>query len=476
IDDVLVPFVAACIEAYDPFIGHAESGIEIELDERYPPMIKSFKYPATRPSLPKKQSFLSLKGFRAWWNAPSTLPPALQVRFPLNLLVFLFLPIIIPLMILIIIGRFMWKSFKSKKRIRMLEKNDAGNRSAIVKFVSSLGHTVEDAVVEMMEDETAQNVSPGDVEKTPHPTTPPTTSKAPPPTFTYPPIHAPSNPVPSAVQPILTPTQLRIIENLNQLPRLKKGFVWLDGLTNTHATIMCRDINEFEFHRRGEDPKRSPKQEAHCPLAPLAQLWHRFLLYHYNKSYFCVFSAVPTRLLTCIGTSDHDIPLNYHKSQVSNSSRQIVRAPITMSPQLQKRGSFGSAVKVLMIVIPVVFLLLIIAKVAFTMYHRKKQIDKKTMNTMVKQQGYCSCQHYQSCHHCKDGERQDLEMMMTADLEAAGGPSHELRAQRSLESDTTRVAVPAHIPTPPAVPVPVALEEPSNGKRDVAPPPYTEQV
>ncbi|KAG9007163.1 hypothetical protein FRB90_009502, partial [Tulasnella sp. 427] len=420
-----------------------------ELDGRYPPMIKSFKYPKTPPVLPKKQSFLSVDGFRAWLNAPSTLPPPLQSvstgaldvvtnPSPLGQLVFLFLPIIIPLMIFFIIGRFMWKSFKSKKRIRILEKNDAGNRSAIVKFVSGLGHTVEDAVVEMMEDETAQNVSPGDVEKNSHtPTTAPTTSKARPPTFTYPPIHAPPNPVPSAVQPVLTPTQLRIIENLNQLPRLKKGFVWLDGLTNTHATIMCRDINEFEFHRRGEV------------------------------------------LLACIGTSDHDIPLNYHKSQVSNSSRYIVRAPITMSPRLQKRGSFGSAVKVLMIVIPVVFLLLIIAKVAFTMYHRKKQIDKKTMNTMVKQQGYCSCQHHQSCQHCKGGERQG--MMMTVDLEAAGGPSHELRAQRSLGSDTTRVAVLAHMPTPQAVPVqipmnPVALEEPSNGKRDVAPPPYTEQV
>ncbi|KIO19965.1 hypothetical protein M407DRAFT_82078 [Tulasnella calospora MUT 4182] len=189
IDDLTVPFVTACVESYDPFTGHAESGIEIELDERYAPIIKAFKYPDAPPTRPPKQGFGTR--VKAWWNAPSALPPFLQIRFPLNILFYVILPILIPTVALIVIGNFTWNSLKSKKRIRLLEARDTDNRSAIVKFVSDLEHRVEDAV-------------------------------------------------------------LRVIENLNQLPGLHKAFVWLDGLMNTHAAIICRDVDQFEFHRRGE--------------------------------------------------------------------------------------------------------------------------------------------------------------------------------------------------------------------------------
>ncbi|KAG8949894.1 hypothetical protein FRC04_008197 [Tulasnella sp. 424] len=247
IDDLTVPFATACVEPYDPFSGHVESGIEVQLDEQYAPIIKSFKYPDTLPVLPPRRRMFSITGLKAWWNAPSGLPPPLQ-------LLYISLPILIPTFILLIIGNFTWNSLKSKKRIRLLEARETDNRSAIVKFVNNLEHRVEDAVVEMMEDESTQNPL-GDVEKNPTTSRLPTSpdrSKARRHSVTYPPIIPPPNPVPSAVQPALTPLQLQIINNLNQLPRLRKAFVWLDGLRNTHATIICRDLHAFEFHRRGE--------------------------------------------------------------------------------------------------------------------------------------------------------------------------------------------------------------------------------
>lgn len=170
-------------------------------------------------------------------------------------LFYICLPIIIPVVIMLVISNFTWNSFKSCKRIRILEAREPNNRSAIIQFVSNLGYRVEDAVVGRMEDETAQNQL-ADPEKNPT-----TTSVLPAPSpgsrprrqsVSYAPIAPSPNLVPSSVQPALTPLQLRVIENLNQLPGLHKAFVWLDGLMNTHAAIICRDVHQFEFHRRGE--------------------------------------------------------------------------------------------------------------------------------------------------------------------------------------------------------------------------------
>ncbi|KIO20637.1 hypothetical protein M407DRAFT_220150 [Tulasnella calospora MUT 4182] len=255
IDDVTVSFATASVEPYDPFSGHAESGIEVELDERYAPIIKSFKYPDTPPTLPPKTSFFSIARFKAWWDASSALPRALQIRFPFNVLFYILLPIIIPVVLLLVISNFTWNSLKSCKRIRILEAREPNNRSAILQFVSSLGYRVEDAVVGMMEDETSQNQltdpekNPTTAGITPAPTPGLKTRRQ---SVSYAPVTQPPNPVSSAAQPALTPLQLRVIENLNQLPGLHKAFVWLDGLMNTHAAIICRDVDQFEFHRRGE--------------------------------------------------------------------------------------------------------------------------------------------------------------------------------------------------------------------------------
>jgi hypothetical protein len=53
-------------------------------------------------------------------------------------------------------------------------------------------------------------------------------------------------------KPVLTPLQLRLIDNLNRLPGLKKERVWINPVRNSHAIIVCRDVKRFEGHRMGE--------------------------------------------------------------------------------------------------------------------------------------------------------------------------------------------------------------------------------
>ena len=49
----------------------------------------------------------------------------------------------------------------------------------------------------------------------------------------------------------LSPLQRKIALSLNNLP-LKKELVFITGVINSHAPIVCRDVKRFEVHRRGE--------------------------------------------------------------------------------------------------------------------------------------------------------------------------------------------------------------------------------
>jgi hypothetical protein len=70
------------------------------------------------------------------------------------------------------------------------------------------------------------------------------------------------NPVPSsyqstskesgrAQQPILTPNHKKIVNWLNLIP-IKKKLAYFPEIRNSHAVIVCRDVENFEFHRQGE--------------------------------------------------------------------------------------------------------------------------------------------------------------------------------------------------------------------------------
>lgn len=66
------------------------------------------------------------------------------------------------------------------------------------------------------------------------------------------PIHSISQPSTSnRGHPIITANHKKIVNWLNLLP-IKKEFAYFPAVRNSHAIIVCRDVNHFEFHRKGE--------------------------------------------------------------------------------------------------------------------------------------------------------------------------------------------------------------------------------
>lgn len=51
--------------------------------------------------------------------------------------------------------------------------------------------------------------------------------------------------------PKLTDSQKQMADSLNALPQLKKKLVYIDGVVNSHAVIIARDMKRFKFHERG---------------------------------------------------------------------------------------------------------------------------------------------------------------------------------------------------------------------------------
>lgn len=362
INDRTVPFITAMIEPYDPFVAYAKTGLEMsvisllvafwliltqkstthrDLDEEYPPIVKAYSLPlGPPPPEPPSPTLFSPQWWREWYNRPSSLPPFLVRPFPWNIvrraflflpefsqlislkrlkLVYILLPLAIPLLFLTVVAVFGYRSFHSRRRIRLLESEGTGNRNAIMQLMQTLERGVEDAVVELMEDDVqevgeetileepaggSRSRTPTEGSRTPllvledeagassrkvlakprasavgdggsklrhrrrssinyvpssDANSPYYAGRAVKPSSSIQQNHTPpangfadTNPKKELQnQPILTPTQLRMIENLNALPNLRKEIVFLDNLRNSHATIVCRDLR-FEFHRRGE--------------------------------------------------------------------------------------------------------------------------------------------------------------------------------------------------------------------------------
>ncbi|KIO24698.1 hypothetical protein M407DRAFT_25944 [Tulasnella calospora MUT 4182] len=283
INDITVPFITASAEAYDPFVAYTRNGVEINLDEKYAPVIKSFQLPSgPAPTAPARPRKFSRAWWRAKWNAPSKLPPPLQFAFPFNIVAWALLPILFPLFVATAMTNLGYNTFHSRRRIKLLESSGQGNRSAIVSFMQRVERRVEDTVLDMsndgMNDEyMGPDAGPSNMTTaspsragTPLPPLPGTSTplkeKTRPPrrmSITYTPLADPNSRYQDSYpstdttkekqnQPLLTETQRRIIANLNTLPNLKKVYVFIDGVPNSHATIVCRDPKGFSFHRRGE--------------------------------------------------------------------------------------------------------------------------------------------------------------------------------------------------------------------------------
>jgi hypothetical protein len=130
-------------------------------------------------------------------------------------------PIIFPTFICLALVRLSISSRRSRSRIKLLEAEDPSATQRLVHIIGQLERQVEDIVVDIVDDPAVSIPSPGSTE----------TLKE---------------------GPRVSPAQRRMAAGLNALPQLKKELVYIPDVRNSHATIIARDIQNFEFHKIGE--------------------------------------------------------------------------------------------------------------------------------------------------------------------------------------------------------------------------------
>jgi hypothetical protein len=131
-------------------------------------------------------------------------------------------PVLLPTLISLVMIRFSISSYHSRSRIKLLESEDASTTQRLVHIFGELERKVEDVVVDMVDDPAG------------------------------PPLSEETMQVSSKQGPRITPAQRRMMSALNALPQLKKERAYIPDVRNSHATIIARDIKNFEFHKIGE--------------------------------------------------------------------------------------------------------------------------------------------------------------------------------------------------------------------------------
>ncbi|PIL25196.1 hypothetical protein GSI_13085 [Ganoderma sinense ZZ0214-1] len=241
VNDVTVPYVTAAIELEDIFLKHKINGIEIELDEEYSPIIKSYTPPQAggfQPP-PKPRVFTKnwLKSFKP--DRP-LLPPALQFGFPWNVIILLSTPILVPLVLSLIITRLALASRASRVRIKLLEKEES-SRERLVHVIARLEREMEDAVVDMFDSPGLSDAG----SSQPSLSLPVSAAKAD--------LDAASKAQAEQKQDlVLSDAQKKIVAWLNTLPGLKKELAFIHPVRNSHAVIISRDVKRFPSHKQGE--------------------------------------------------------------------------------------------------------------------------------------------------------------------------------------------------------------------------------
>ncbi|KAL4065904.1 putative serine esterase-domain-containing protein [Scleroderma yunnanense] len=234
INDRTVPYVTAAIELTDPFAEYRTNGVEIEFHEQYEHIIKSYTLPAASPHPPDRPSL-----FTSISTGLPPIPPVFRFEFPLNLILFPLLPVLIPAFLSLILVRWSISSQKSRIRLRSLETNSPA-RERLIHVIAELEREIETRALDAYE----------------HPGGPlsvnsPSVDSEPPKLVLEPKTVQNERGYYFSSRPFLTPGQLRCIENLNKIPQLRKTLVFFVDVANSHAMIIARDP-KFEHHRKGE--------------------------------------------------------------------------------------------------------------------------------------------------------------------------------------------------------------------------------
>ncbi|KAA1476638.1 hypothetical protein DENSPDRAFT_843656 [Dentipellis sp. KUC8613] len=189
--------------------------------------------------------------------------------FPLNVLIYLALPILLPTLLTMVLVRFTLASRSSRSRIRLLEKDESASER-LVHVLASIERQMEDAVVDFMDDSSFGVDGRADEERGTQSASPTATVNA---------GDAPQNGHADAGDkhprsqrppgegtgtgssgdedrdakdaPRISAGQRRMIAALNTLPQLKKERAFIDNIRNAHGSIIARDVQTFEFHKIG---------------------------------------------------------------------------------------------------------------------------------------------------------------------------------------------------------------------------------
>lgn len=133
----------------------------------------------------------------------------------------------------------------SRARIRLLETDEPSRSKKLIHIFAQLERGMEDVVVDMMDEGSSGASTPLDAGSPTH--TDALTFSA-----DAPAKGSGTKSKPAPEQPMLTPSQLRMVAALNALPNLRKQLAFIEPTRNSHAQIVCRDVKRFETHRRGE--------------------------------------------------------------------------------------------------------------------------------------------------------------------------------------------------------------------------------
>lgn len=124
-------------------------------------------------------------------------------------------------MICFVIIRLYIASHHSRSRVKLLEAEDASATQRLVHIFEQLERDVGTLVVDIVDDPNA-------------------------------PIPSQESTKTPKKSPRVNAAQKKMAAVLNALPQLKKERAYIHGVRNSHATIVARDVENFEFHKIGE--------------------------------------------------------------------------------------------------------------------------------------------------------------------------------------------------------------------------------
>lgn len=205
-----------CLSVYNPLLMPLISFFDFStFHEGYPGLIAKYFIPNTPPLPLPKTAVFTREWFKSYIPRPNV-PQALRFPFPFSILIYALLPLLIPVIMLLVFSRFAIKTQSSRLRIKLLEKESWKRKQKVLLHVlAEIEQGVEEAVADLIDG---------------------------------------SDPVPiyqrSSNHPVIGTNHRKIATWLNALA-IHKEFAYFEDVANSHAMIVCRDIQTVDSHRLG---------------------------------------------------------------------------------------------------------------------------------------------------------------------------------------------------------------------------------